>query len=267
MFEFQVDCSVPVPVKNIGLQFESASIIKGVLSDEFWRHSDKVVTWSPLLSGPKYVKHLHPTCVTLHEAAEVKSFSYTMIAANKFNLNSKLPGYDVRMKIINYAIEKGIDFKLFGRLWDESFAMQVANRFLNRFGLKAFFKTNRLRKVYVSPVRRKEGILQASKFSFAIENTDLYEGYITEKIIDILRCNCVPIYWGNSKVFDYIPSSTFINLKNFSSFDELFRYTDNLSSAEYADFRNEIEAFNKKSISVFSSQLYASSVLRITHEV
>jgi GR25 family glycosyltransferase involved in LPS biosynthesis len=61
------------------------------------------------------------------------------------------------------------------------------------------------------------------KFSIAFENED-YPGYVTEKILDIYKSNCIPIYWGTRQViFDFNPS-TFINANDFSSFEELVKF-------------------------------------------
>jgi GR25 family glycosyltransferase involved in LPS biosynthesis len=61
------------------------------------------------------------------------------------------------------------------------------------------------------------------KFSIAFENED-YPGYVTEKIIDIYKSNCIPIYWGTKEVTRYFNSSTFINANDFSSFEELVKF-------------------------------------------
>ena len=61
------------------------------------------------------------------------------------------------------------------------------------------------------------------KFSIAFENED-YPGYVTEKILDIYKSNCIPIYWGTRQViFDFNPS-TFINANDFGSFEELVKF-------------------------------------------
>jgi GR25 family glycosyltransferase involved in LPS biosynthesis len=49
------------------------------------------------------------------------------------------------------------------------------------------------------------------KFAIAFENED-YPGYVTEKICDIYKSNCVPIYWGADEVVDDFPADSFINV-------------------------------------------------------
>ena len=46
------------------------------------------------------------------------------------------------------------------------------------------------------------------KFAIAFENED-YPGYVTEKICDIYKSNCIPIYWGTKEVtMDFNPKSS-----------------------------------------------------------
>ena len=47
------------------------------------------------------------------------------------------------------------------------------------------------------------------KFVLAIENR-MEDGYITEKIINPLISNCIPVYWGSDKIFDFINKDRFI---------------------------------------------------------
>jgi FkbM family methyltransferase len=61
------------------------------------------------------------------------------------------------------------------------------------------------------------------KFAIAFENED-YPGYVTEKICDIYKSNCIPIYWGTTEVVNDFNPSTFINARNFANFDELVEY-------------------------------------------
>jgi len=61
------------------------------------------------------------------------------------------------------------------------------------------------------------------KFAMAFESTS-YPGYVTEKICDIFKSNCIPIYWGHSDVVKDFNPTTFINANDFTNFDELVNY-------------------------------------------
>jgi FkbM family methyltransferase len=78
------------------------------------------------------------------------------------------------------------------------------------------------------------------KFAMAFENT-IYKGYVTEKICDVFKSNCLPIYWGHPDVVkDYNPK-TFINANDFANFDELVDYIIKVDNDEelYKSFFKE----------------------------
>lgn len=65
------------------------------------------------------------------------------------------------------------------------------------------------------------------KFSIAFEN-EAYrvnrEGYTTEKIMQPMQANSIPIYWGNPLIHKEFNNKSFINYHDFSSEDELIDY-------------------------------------------
>lgn len=72
------------------------------------------------------------------------------------------------------------------------------------------------------PVRNKLEFIKDYKFVFAFENAS-YPGYTTEKIIEPLQVNSIPIYWGNPLIGREINEKRFINYDDFASEDELIR--------------------------------------------
>ena len=64
---------------------------------------------------------------------------------------------------------------------------------------------------------------QEYKFSIACENSSK-PGYTTEKILEVLQANTVPIYWGNPLIEKDFSKDCFINAMNFASLDELVEY-------------------------------------------
>ena len=67
------------------------------------------------------------------------------------------------------------------------------------------------------------------KFALAIENTN-YPGYVTEKICDVYKSKCIPIYWGSKEVVNDFNPRTFINANDFSTFDELVEYIEKVDN-------------------------------------
>ena len=78
------------------------------------------------------------------------------------------------------------------------------------------------------------------KFVISFENSS-HEGYTTEKILEPLLANCIPIYWGDPKVNLDFNKNRFLN---------------------YTDFRNEKEFINKI-LEVDNDDLKAFEILRV----
>lgn len=69
-------------------------------------------------------------------------------------------------------------------------------------------------------VKDKAEFLKPYKFTIAFENSS-YPGYTTEKILDAMIANTVPIYWGNPLVHQDFNPKSFINCHEFDSFDKV----------------------------------------------
>lgn len=73
------------------------------------------------------------------------------------------------------------------------------------------------------PVADKLDFVSQYKFNIAFENSNVL-GYTTEKIMEPMAVNTLPIYWGNPLIArDFNPSS-FINVNDFSSLEEAVQY-------------------------------------------
>lgn len=60
------------------------------------------------------------------------------------------------------------------------------------------------------------------KFVLALENK-MVEGFVTEKIINPLIANCIPIYWGPDNVFEFINKDRFIYAIDYDDSDLMKR--------------------------------------------
>lgn len=69
------------------------------------------------------------------------------------------------------------------------------------------------------PVQDKMAFIKDYKFVLAFENSS-FPGYTTEKIIDPMMVNSVPIYWGNPMIGDDFNPESFINIHQYSSFQD-----------------------------------------------
>src|SRR6185312_1919390 len=72
-------------------------------------------------------------------------------------------------------------------------------------------------------VENKKEFIKDYKFVISFENS-CYPGYTTEKLIEPMLVNSIPIYWGNPRVGEDFNTRSFVNINDFKSFDEAIQY-------------------------------------------
>ncbi|MDH6343377.1 hypothetical protein M2480_001366 [Parabacteroides sp. PFB2-12] len=83
------------------------------------------------------------------------------------------------------------------------------------------------------PVADKIAFIKDYKFTIAFENSSL-SGYTTEKLMEPMRVNSLPIYWGNPSVNRDFNSSSFICLQDYASIEEAIEEIIRLDNDEEA---------------------------------
>ena len=73
----------------------------------------------------------------------------------------------------------------------------------------------------------KIDILKDYRFTIAFENS-YHSGYNTEKIIQPLSVNCIPLYWGGEQVKDYFNMSKIVFADNFTSLEHMAEVVINM---------------------------------------
>lgn len=71
------------------------------------------------------------------------------------------------------------------------------------------------------------------KFVIAVEN-NFVPGYSTEKLMNPLIANSVPLYWGDDYIFNYINKKRVVYLNDFKSDEDLLKYIEYLDTNEAA---------------------------------
>ncbi len=66
----------------------------------------------------------------------------------------------------------------------------------------------------------KQTFLESYKFTIAFENAR-YPGYTTEKLVEPMLANSLPIYWGNPAVERDFNTRSFINCHDYDTFEEV----------------------------------------------
>jgi hypothetical protein len=68
------------------------------------------------------------------------------------------------------------------------------------------------------PVANKMDFIKDYKFVISFENSS-YPGYTTEKLIEPMLVNSIPIYWGNTEVGQDFNTNSFVHVNSFASYD------------------------------------------------
>jgi hypothetical protein len=80
-------------------------------------------------------------------------------------------------------------------------------------------------------VPNKPEFIKDYKFVISFENSS-YPGYATEKIVQPMLVNSIPIYWGDPAIQRDFNTKSFININDFASFDDAIKYIIELDENE-----------------------------------
>lgn len=127
--------------------------------------------------------------------------------------------YSERRKVIQYFDDNG-EFALYGTGWE-----------------------NENYKSYKGMVEAKKTVYGDFKFALCLENMKNVKGYVTEKILDCLCNNIVPIYMGASNIEEYIPKECYILYNKFTSISEMQYALEHMSEKQYNEYIYNINLY------------------------
>ena len=234
-----------------------------VISPLNWRQElhakfSTIFTWNDhYVDGNKFHK-LHWPQPTRFGAVTAKPFHDKKLLVNiSMNKYSSRPHelYSARRRSIRYFERSQPDqFDLYGVGWDKSLSLRGR---VQSIGAAPYSS-------YRGTVGRKSDVFPNYRFALCYENIRGAPGYITEKIFDCMRADCVPIYWGASNVGTYIPAECFIDRTLFGSDAELERYLLSISDTDYAQYRRAIDDFlSGSAFAAFGEDAFCDQVIRV----
>ncbi|MBT7624392.1 MAG: hypothetical protein HN595_07655 [Flavobacteriaceae bacterium] len=258
---------------NILIALESIAVLPQTFNNNYIQRFDLVFTWNQDIIDNSKILPLN-FAFNLDPVEFIKFNSKTKFicnfSANKLS-NNKDELYSERVKVIEFFNSFYSDkFDLYGHGWDKAYRHPfVYNifRFLNKnkifrgiskvlINIQLFDKllfTNYT--VYKGPVANKFQVLKQYKFSICFENIKNVDGFITEKIFDCFVCGVIPIYLGPKNIDKTIPKSTFIDMRDFSSYSKLFDYLSEMKESEYKIYINNIKLYlQSEKIKYFDSK-------------
>ena len=186
----------------------------------------------------------------------------SMIASNKScKVKSNKILYQKRYEIINW-FERNANksFQFYGADWQfpqkQNGSYGRIKNYINRkFNIQNSLKT------YKGTVKKKSKILSKTKFTFCIENIE-EDGYVSDIIFDAFNNGSIPIYLGPLNIKNYIPEKSFIDLRKFTNFEDLFIFLKNYSKSQYNQAYFELEKKIKKINKNFSNESFVNILLK-----
>ncbi len=196
-----------------------------------------IFTWhDSYIDGEKFIKIYWPQ-TRLFPAVPIIDFKDKKLLVNiSMNKSSSHPRelYSARRDSIKYFEQNQTqNFDLYGVGWNQP----------TKFLEKLFPFTRQIYSSYRGTVKNKWDVLPQYRFSLCYENIYDEPGWVTEKIFDSMRANCVPIYWGAPNITDYVDKGTFIDRRNFRSNKELESYLIGMSEQKYNDIQEAIQEY------------------------
>jgi len=226
---------------------------------------DKVFCqYDKLIDNKKFFKLNYPFSIDpkIDKEFANRPLLSSMIASNKScKVKSSKILYQKRYEIIQWFEQNQNKlFHLYGTDWNYPVKKNGFEGRIINFLYKKFNFSNSL-KTYKGTTKNKSNILLKSKFTFCIENVE-EDGYISDIIFDAFNNGCIPIYLGPLNIKNYIPEKSFINLRNFTNFKDLFIFLKNYSESQYNQAYFELKKKIKKINKDFSNESFVNVLLK-----
>lgn len=225
--------------RTIAVLYEPDSIIQNNYDKVFLDSCEKVFTWDDrIVDNEKFIKSnfttdLQNADTLLQQQAFTAYHGRKLLCLMNTYKQSSHPHslYGKRVEAIRFfASHAPEDFDLWGRNWQH----------LNLL-------------TYKGATDNKLETLSKYKFCLAYENCDNAYGYISEKLTDCFMVGVVPVYLGAPNVRDHIPPECFVDVKDFKTYEELYKFLSDMPSYEYMGY---IDAINKFITSPDAEQFY-----------
>lgn len=174
----------PIPFLKLNLQFiqyAKQHIGKYLIGDSVNMGQPFIETFAHILHSPDI-----PTQISLVGS---KTKKMSIMISNKYFA----PGHEYRHKLVQQILNSDLDIDIYGR------------------GCQLYSQNHIMDRRFKGPFQNSREMLEHYEYHICIENFQS-EHYFSEKIIDPLLCNTVPIYLGCKNILQYFPSNNIIHL-------------------------------------------------------
>ncbi len=202
-----------------------------------------ILTWNDdWIDGRSVFKRNTPYWFVDQRTGNLAYSNKKLITCISGNKHSDYPGelYSEREKAISFfEINHPESFDLFGTGWNAD-----------------------IHPCYKGKVDNKADTYHKYRFAICYENIEGLKGYVTEKILDCIVSGIVPIYAGSLNVSDYVPKDSFIMLRDFSGYSELYDYISDVSEDSYYKYLACANTFlQSPKAEYFSGRRYAHYIM------
>lgn len=254
---------------NYLLMFETKYVRKENGDPSEWCKYKKIFTWDEdLVDGDRFVHLNLPNPIHIHpvDGFSTRDRFCCLISGNKtLSTREERSLYPERVNTIRwFESHAPEEFDLYGVDWDiPEVRSGIYGKFERRFWrMLSNFLTLRPFSSYRGSVPHKRDVLAKTRFSICYENVRDLPGYITEKIFDCFFAGCVPVYWGANNIADHVPTNCFIDRRNFSNTEEVYRFLKSITEQEFRGYQQRISDFLRSGAAYpFSSECFAETIV------
>lgn len=230
---------------------------------ELQRHYKRVYSWSdsktlePVTRAPLSLKRFFwpQSFDRVHDELWKRDDRDFLVMMN----SNKLPAlswnelYTERLRAVDY-FSSFDEIHLYGRGWDGppfrlgygilpgavQHVLRSAEGAFRRFSPDPVLSA--ARRAWKGAADSKSETISRYDFAICFENAAI-KGWITEKIFDCFFAGTVPVYWGAPDIAEHVPARSFIDMRNYSTYEELRRFLKGLSAKEIAQYRETARDF------------------------
>ena len=208
------------PASRTNLQFRFPSFyLEDMQNISAWENRKKIV----LVAANKYkTKQLFmPSHLSLMNVLRQLKSVFWQARSALYKKSLTLSLHDHRLEAIEYFVNRNT-LGLYGSGWDawDELPTTWSKRLKN--GINDY---------YLGLCQNKLETISEYQFSICFENM-MWPGYMTEKIIDCFVAGTIPLYWGAPDIETLVPKEAFIDMRKFSSFEQVEDYMNSMTKDE-----------------------------------
>lgn len=221
-----------------------------------------IFTWDPtLVDGKKYFKIFLPSPTDFPKVDAVPFAQKKLmvnISSYKFSSHPRELYSEIRRTIRFFEEKYPNEFDLYGLFWNMNLKQRLMHWRTKFHQRREYFPSFR------GVASNKWTIFPKYKFALCYENIIDQAGYVSLKIFDCLRSDCVPVYLGAPDIADYIDKEAFVDRRDFKPLEDMGKYLSCVDEKEYQKFIDAGKAYLESArFRLFLSENFVDTTVRV----